>query len=520
MRELVLRYLALTAAVMAGGAALGLAHQPIHYGFLVWVAFLALFWALEDSGVVLAFALGTTFGATANAAGMPGILDFVGKFLKVGPFEAFAWFTVLCHLSGLKWGVAAAAAAVVPPGPRRRVALVCALVAAERYLPSMFPNELSMTVLDFPAMVQSTSVFGPGALCLLIVAANAALWECLRRPGRRAYALAGGVGTLLLANAVWGGFEAARWDAPTGGRRLAAGVVQGGVEPESAGHMDHVTVDMEAYVRLTSSAAASGAQDLVVWPESSFPDRLDYDRRDPAAATAIGLPLPALFARVKTPGVFLANGVGRAQDRRLRSLSLLVGPDKRPLAFVEKTVLTPFGEYMPLGRQFPFLYRISPRTGHRVRGRATAPLKLPGGGTLGVMICYEDFYPDVALRLARQGADVLSTQSNDSWVDGSSGPEMHMTLSRLRAVQTRRAVLHAAKTGVSAIISPSGRVLARVENGVEGFATASVPLAEGLPPAAWLHPWPFRACLALLAILIGLAVLPAVPKGRSMGEAP
>jgi apolipoprotein N-acyltransferase len=83
-----------------------------------------------------------------------------------------------------------------------------------------------------------------------------------------------------------------------------------------------------------------------------------------------------------------------------------------------------------------------------------------GRARLGAFICYEAIYPDLVRRFVAKGAGVLVNLTNDAWFGRSSAPHQHFAMAVARAVETRRYLMRAANTGISAIVDPYGRVLA------------------------------------------------------------
>ncbi len=78
---------------------------------------------------------------------------------------------------------------------------------------------------------------------------------------------------------------------------------------------------------------------------------------------------------------------------------------------------------------------------------------------VGTSICYESVYGELTAKFVRNGANLLTVITNDSWWDDSPGHRQHFEMSRLRAIETRRYILRAANGGFSGVIDPLGKVL-------------------------------------------------------------
>ena len=125
-----------------------------------------------------------------------------------------------------------------------------------------------------------------------------------------------------------------------------------------------------------------------------------------------------------------------------------------------------FGEYIPLGKIFPWLYRLTPMGNGLNIGEGPAAFEV-GKVRMSPSICYENTVPHLIRKQVNQltesgnGPHALVTISNDGWFWGSSQLEIHLACGIFRAVETRLPMLIAANTGVSADIAASGKVRSR-----------------------------------------------------------
>ena len=117
---------------------------------------------------------------------------------------------------------------------------------------------------------------------------------------------------------------------------------------------------------------------------------------------------------------------------------------------------------------------------------------------VGVATCYE-VAEDPAYRLAvRNGAQILATPTNNATFGFTDMTYQQLAMSRMRAIETDRAVLVAATSGVSAIVEPDGTVSQHSGIFVPAHLVAELPLRESVTPAVR-----FGSAVELLLVLVG-----------------
>ena len=97
-------------------------------------------------------------------------------------------------------------------------------------------------------------------------------------------------------------------------------------------------------------------------------------------------------------------------------------------------------------------------------------------GAIGVLVCYESIFPNLARAQVANGAHLLVNITNDAWF-GKTGGYQHLSMAVLRAVENHVCLARAANTGISAFIDGAGRLLWTSE--------INVPEAHALE-LAWL----------------------------------
>ena len=259
---------------------------------------------------------------------------------------------------------------------------------------------------------------------------------------------------------------------------------------------------MRKYLTLSDRASgpqSTGVRDasILIWPESAFPFFLT---READALAQIDDLLPK--------GTILITGSVRAPDlppgtRITRAYNSIyaIDHDGSVLSIYDKLHLVPFGEFLPFqdGMEklgFVQLTKVQggfiPGTGRRAMEMPNAPPALP-------LICYEAIFPDeVAARGDRPGWIINLT--NDGWFGISTGPYQHLQQARLRAIEQGLPVVRAANTGISAVIDPMGRIVARLGLGVEGVLDSSLPAA--IAPTIYARSGDIPTAMIVAAALI------------------
>lgn len=85
------------------------------------------------------------------------------------------------------------------------------------------------------------------------------------------------------------------------------------------------------------------------------------------------------------------------------------------------------------------------------------------GTKVAPIICYESVYGEYVTGYIKNGADFLAIITNDAWWDETQGHKQHLSLARLRAIETRRDIARSANTGISAFINQKGEITSQTK---------------------------------------------------------
>ena len=99
---------------------------------------------------------------------------------------------------------------------------------------------------------------------------------------------------------------------------------------------------------------------------------------------------------------------------------------------------------------------------------------------IGCAVCYESVYGEYYTDYIRKGARAMTIITNDAWWGNTPGYRQHLSYASLRAIETRRAIARCANTGISAIVSPSGKILQPTPWWEQAVIKGQVPLRDDI----------------------------------------
>lgn len=439
-------------AALASGLLLSASDHPLRWWWLQLFALVPLWWALASARRArgATWLLGTLLGI-GYVAPLLFAAGLAQPILAAAGANVLQW-TILAPIAarmldrGPVLGALAAAAAVT--GIELAIWYCVPLLGTAQ----CFARPLTAA----PWLVGFVAYTGVAGLVFVLAATQALLANALRGPARSAplaFALA-----LVAAVAAC---DYVRWTRPLGTPLQVAAL----------GWHDEPLLAGKTFDSLVAQAKGLGTR-LLVTPETGT--SIWAENRASMLAWLGGL--------AKTHALALVVGAWHPEsdDNRI----LMFAPDGVLRGEYRKTHLVPWLENYQAGDGTPVTTQLD-------------------DVLLGGMICQDDNFTDVARGYGRLGTTLVAVPTND-WPDIR---EFHLENSLFRAIENGYAVVRAASSGISALVSPRGEVLQRfdhVERG-GGTITDSVPTGDGTVTLyARLGDWPMAVLCAVLLVIAGV----------------
>jgi apolipoprotein N-acyltransferase len=435
------------------GAAVAAAFPPYHLPALMPFGIAGLIHVLRNTTKREAFYAGLCYGVACflltlfwlfNVFGLPSIsLIAIASFFPALFALFYSWLTARY----VKWPVW-----LLAP---------IAWVGVEYYRSELFALNfgwigLGYGVVNSGPLAGMASVVGSYGVSFLIVMTAAILTLLARKADRSRWMNA------LVVTALWLGLVYWPSSDRQPNRPLRVRLVQADAE------------DVEAFVSL-SEPEPGNPVDVIVWPEYSFVS-------DPSRQPKLWGKLQSVARENRAHFIFGAEDqFDTSNPNGYRNTAFVLDPEGRCIGKHVKNHLVHFV-----------------RDGKKGTEAKAIPTTL---GRLGVGICFDMDYPDVARRLVTDGAEVLLVPNMDPKEWGPVQQAQHRLMFQMRAAETGRWLARADVAGGTSVAAPNGREVARVRTSASAKLEAVVGRETG---QTWFlrGGWRFgQACFAALMAL-------------------
>jgi len=513
------------ALAIASGLALAAAFPKFDLNLLAWVAFVPLFHAIEGESSSAVFGYAFLQGSACNIASLYWIAITLHNFADVRVGLAIVPMLLLAAVMALYSGAAVWAGEYV--AARLRIPLVATMPvawAAVEWVRTYFPIGFPWNLLGYAAyrnlqLIQFAEITGVYGISALIMMFNAVTYAVLFKTcARRAQMFSlGALTTAVVAAWIFGALRMHQLEAvaPSGSLKIA--MVQGDIPQSIKWDPKFLSASFGVYQAQTEAAAKNGA-DLIVWPEAAAAFLFQPDDRYPpslADDASYRRRLLQLAQDAGDPILFGAPALGIENNQvGFYNRAYLVSGGGKVVAWYDKIQLVPFGEYVPLKHVFGFFVkRVVTGFGDMFPGHAQTIFDVRGA-KLGVLICYESIFPDLARTEVKRGAEILVNITNDAWYGASSAPYQLLAMSAMRSVETKVPTVRVANTGISAVIEPDGNITAATPLFMREAETERVYWRPERTIYTVVGDLFAEGCFAL--ILIGLAIAVFRPRRPAM----
>ncbi len=427
--------------------------------YLAWIALAPLLWAILSSRSVLAAAGSGLLAGTVQwlllLAWIPRVMMYYGG---LPPVAAWALLALLSLYLGLYHAAACLCTryCMNRGGPAYLLLFPFCWIGTEclrsYFLTGGFPwLLLGYSQTESPRLIQIADVTGVFGLSFFIAWVNTAavwLWIYRRRLLLALCPTAGAV-SMLLGLLLYGENALSRWERVNAPHTVV--MLQGDLAPEES-FAQLAWKSQEGYVAMLKEMGGAPV-DLLLLPEAPAARSFQYDAEHRAAMQQL--------ARGTRVGLVL-NNVHReeaGESERYYNSAYFLAPDGGLLGRYDKIHLVPFGEYVPWSSLFFFLDTVTRDVGSFSPGSNYEVANM-GGHPLNAVICFEAVFPQLSRRFVRKGSTLMVNLTNDRWYGDSAAPYQHLLMARWRAVENRRFFLRATNSGISAIITPTGKIQA------------------------------------------------------------
>ena len=499
---------ALTVTIVAG-LALFVSFPPLGWWYTAVAAFALLSWVLTRPATTVAggFGYGLLFGLTFYLPLLPWISGLVGAvpwlalsaaealfpalfgavavavrrlpgwpLWLAGLWSAQEWLKSTVPFGGFPWGVVGFSQT---EGPLLPLAYLggAPLVSFAVALLGFAVAAMTLEIVDWWRRDADTraavapAVVIPGVCIALVFLTTALAWPAVRKAGS-------GAGD----------------NAP-----VTVAVVQGNVprlgldfNAQRRAVLDnHVAETLQLAERVQAGQVPRPM--LVIWPENSS----DIDPLANAdAAQLISRAADAIDAPILVGGVVAADGYSPTNPVSNNAV-IVWNPETGPADRHDKQIVQPFGEYLPWRSFFSRLSPYADRAGYFVPGQGDGVVQA-AGIPVGVATCWEVIFDRAPREAVRSGAQMLAVPTNNATFNQAMS-EQQLAFGRLRAVEHNRYVVVAGTTGISAVVAPDGRELARTGFFEPATLVQQIRLKTSLTPATRFGPY-VEAALVVLGV--------------------
>jgi len=364
-------------------------------------------------------------------------------------------------------------------------------------------TNLGYALADYTVLIQAADIGGVVLLSLFIILVNLFIYQLIYK--RWCYLI-----WLLALMLVWSGYGV--WRMQTLQMEVSdakISVMQPSIPQEDKWEQDNFDELYARYVDLSEKAAQDSTH-LLIWPEAAMPVYMlrqsDYRELVQNLCDNYNIDIFTGFPDVLPAPLDYPGGA------YYYNAATLFRPFSNYAEPYNKIILVPVAERMPFLRIFPFMWKLQFGQANWEYG-TTFRYYDSEGAVFAPQICFEIAFAELDRKMSFRNLgegikgkpdkiDFLVNITNDAWYGRSSGPWIHGMLTKFRAVENRIQIYRSANTGISMVVNPLGKVIARTR--LFDITNLKAPLytCSQVPLYYYLYGWPRLICLLAAGLVI------------------
>lgn len=433
------------------------------FGHVAWLAIVPIIVALNNTkdtrnafmlGLLAAtlgwmcsiwWATGGISKITNTSANLIVPIVFVFCLISAIPYAIASW----CHV---KFDLSRSVAGAIVSA-----AMFTALV---NFLPHILPGNLAHALYLAPLHIQTADLGGVAAVFFIVHCVNILLGNAIYQlnKNRLTSILCLGLAVVIfLSNLAYGHYRISQIEnrVQASEKHISLLLVQPNISIDKRTREDWYEEKTKLADFLETLPPLDNV-DLVVFPELPIPVSSNYYADDRRFFDRFFSGNNLLLTAVKPIGSELSESAGYFNTIELHQ-------ENNQQQHYEKQVLLPFGEYIPLSKEFPWLAELFGYAPNYLPGKSDITMPLDSNNrkfNLIPLICYEAVFSDLVSNAAKAGGEILINTSNDAWFDAIEGKNTHFALSLFRAIEYRKPLIRVTNTGITGVVLPTGEVVA------------------------------------------------------------
>lgn len=442
---------------------------PLNLWPMAWIGLIPFFIAVSGSSLKGSFFLGWMFGTIKSMGIVYWIFYAVYVHGSAGVLVSLLFF-ILATAGFLAFyyaffSLGAGKVFNMSISPWMKILLIPCLWVAIEFIRSRlfsgFPWALiGHSQYGWTSLIQASDITGVYGLSFLIVLSNVSLTMIFLqwKQSRSSILFAAPVLLTITAVLIYGHARIHYFDSLAGNAAPEPiGVIQSSIPQRAKWDQNKRKNHLRELCNLSEQALSKGAR-VVVWPETAV---TWYMRKN------IPKQLRPLLKRPRATLIVGAPSYQKTGERLVfHNAAYQISGDKIVNQY-HKRHLLPFSEYFPF-RKIDFLKFRYFGSREYSAGKKNVILDTPSG-RLGMLICFEVLFPELARQAVQDGAQFLVNISNESWFGKSGEHFQHFNMAAFRAVEFRRPLLRSGNTGISGFIDCVGRELNSLPPFQQGF---------------------------------------------------